>query len=663
MKFTSKERKLTTNQKTMAIELGLADQKKAIELLYSQYRYPVQTCVQELVSNAFDAMQDAGKADRPIKVQLPTELNDFYFSVRDYGNSMDEDTIKNVYMRVNASTKSNSNKAIGGFGIGSKTPWAYTDTFILKTFLNGLETQYALVKGRSSVSIVYQGKTDQENGTEVIFKANKGDEGVFKDALERVTVCAKTKPITNVKINTDFDEVDRITPSIRLIKSDHVDEKVCLNVGGVLYDVPSEFLQSRGVSYRYRNEELIGKIRNLTDRPVKLLIDLPIGAVMPLQTREGLFTGGDEGKQNKIMIKHVVKYALKQIDRVLAERKANVVDELTAIDYFSNGMLTLQDQFDINGMKFTHKGIKLPITDSVSYVSRYSSRGWGRTLKTGKKHTSNFFYYSDMKNVYFSELSSGKARLVKRFHNIAATSDVFILEVNQFDSKYVYNFLKEYTKAHNIETVDVPATQPRAKSTVDKSKIVYYDWADSRIGSFRLNEDSFDKEIVVFEKGKPSTYGINILKSLGYKAIWVAKNNYQRVLGQEGFLKEDDALDFERIAKMYVNFKVYSIVNKLGRKNTDYIMKQASDTKQKLFNTYHVEHGFGGYNGENLVEKLHELYGTRLDKAIQKLVKQRVRVVAIVDRVPLAQHVERPEWLKGEAKKHLDAYIETNINA
>ena len=97
MKFTSKERKLTSNKKTMSVELGLGDTKKAIELLYSQYRNPIRTCVQELVSNAFDAMQDAGKADRPIKIQLPNAVNEFYFSVRDFGNSMDEETIKNVY--------------------------------------------------------------------------------------------------------------------------------------------------------------------------------------------------------------------------------------------------------------------------------------------------------------------------------------------------------------------------------------------------------------------------------------------------------------------------------------------------------------------------------------------------------------------------------------
>ena len=114
MKFSSKETRLTSSQKTMAIELGLADQKKAIELLYSQYSRPIQTCVQELVSNALDAHKVAGNEHIPVKITLPNALNDFYFSVRDYGNSMDDDTIKNVYMRVNASTKSNNNKAIGG---------------------------------------------------------------------------------------------------------------------------------------------------------------------------------------------------------------------------------------------------------------------------------------------------------------------------------------------------------------------------------------------------------------------------------------------------------------------------------------------------------------------------------------------------------------------
>lgn len=168
MKYASKESRLIQPKNTMEIELGLNDTKKAIELLYSQYKMPIQTCVQELVSNAFDASQDS-KVTTPVRIELPDDLNSYTFSVRDFGNSMCKETIKNVYMKVNASTKANNNKAIGGYGIGSKTPWAYTDAFVLTTFLNGQETKYLMVKGRNSVSIIHEGITNEPNGTKVEF--------------------------------------------------------------------------------------------------------------------------------------------------------------------------------------------------------------------------------------------------------------------------------------------------------------------------------------------------------------------------------------------------------------------------------------------------------------------------------------------------------------
>lgn len=47
-----------------------------------QYKYKIRTSVQELISNAIDAQVEAGNADTPLKIQLPTRLEPT-FKLRD----------------------------------------------------------------------------------------------------------------------------------------------------------------------------------------------------------------------------------------------------------------------------------------------------------------------------------------------------------------------------------------------------------------------------------------------------------------------------------------------------------------------------------------------------------------------------------------------------
>ena len=376
MKYQATQTKFKSNNNLETLSLGINDTKKAIELLYSQYQYPIRTMVQELICNAFDAMQDAGKENVPISVDLPRALNKYHFIVRDYGNSMTPDQIKNVYMRINASTKSNSNKAIGGFGIGSKTPWAYTESFILTTYVNGIERQYLMVRGRETISKVYEGETDEPNGTKVTVKCERSDVERFEDAYLRAVLFAKTKPTCKLNNMLNLKEYHFVCDNVRIVEPNKFINSgdIYFSVGGVLY--PTHNISNR-FNYRSRDFYRFSLISNKA-----LIIDLPVSAMTPLQTREAL----DVSKKDNIaMFKKVVRKSIELIKKQIKAEKDQVNDLKSAIDYIrSNTWYKMIFNKEFSGMVVRENSIQFPeYSDKVFKVYTRKPKNYGgRNVRT-----------------------------------------------------------------------------------------------------------------------------------------------------------------------------------------------------------------------------------------------------------------------------------------
>lgn len=96
--------------------------------------------LREIACNAQDANIEAG-SKRPIEVKLPSKL-DPTLTIRDFGNGLSADDIKNLYCYYGESTKRESNSAIGYYGIGKFAPFSYGDNFVLISYHNGKKTTY-----------------------------------------------------------------------------------------------------------------------------------------------------------------------------------------------------------------------------------------------------------------------------------------------------------------------------------------------------------------------------------------------------------------------------------------------------------------------------------------------------------------------------------------
>jgi hypothetical protein len=176
---------------------SIAANGKAFKILIDGlYSNKIQAIIRELSSNAFDAQIAARRSALQFEMQLPNLL-DPSFSVRDYGTSLSHEDIMGLYTTVFHSTKENSNDEIGKFGLGSKTPFAYTDSFTVTAFLRGTKRVYGAYinpQGIPQISLMASETTSELDGLMVSFPVNGKDCGRFRLEAERVIEGFDVKP-------------------------------------------------------------------------------------------------------------------------------------------------------------------------------------------------------------------------------------------------------------------------------------------------------------------------------------------------------------------------------------------------------------------------------------------------------------------------------------
>lgn len=187
MKDTTKQQELSRVGVQKRTLCSIAINAKAFEMLARMYSNPIKAIIQELSANAVDSHIRAG-VSTPFQVKLPNRL-DPLFKIRDFGVSMSPDVIYNVYVNYMKSDKTGSNDEIGYFGIGSKTPLAYTDSFNICTFIDGIKRMYVLSYNEDRIPELNEFQetaTTEKNGVEISFAVKEDDFYTFKTTAESV---------------------------------------------------------------------------------------------------------------------------------------------------------------------------------------------------------------------------------------------------------------------------------------------------------------------------------------------------------------------------------------------------------------------------------------------------------------------------------------------
>lgn len=210
MKFHENEKTIETNieeSNSFTIQSTAKTFKILSNTLYSD---KISAVIRELSTNAHDANVEAG-SNKAFKVHLPDDIEP-WFSVRDYGNGMSHDYVLYLYSSYFSSDKTDRNDVTGAFGLGSKSPFSYVDSFTVTSIHQGVKRSYlAFVDdtGIPKISFLTQENTDEDSGVEVQVPVKPIDFFDFQEKAGSIYYYFDKKPIiTNGRL------IDRISCSV-----------------------------------------------------------------------------------------------------------------------------------------------------------------------------------------------------------------------------------------------------------------------------------------------------------------------------------------------------------------------------------------------------------------------------------------------------------------
>jgi len=159
---------------------------QAFKILSSSlYEDKERAVLRETVANAWDSHLEAG-ITTPVDITLPTESVPVLL-ITDYGIGMSHTQLTGIYSTYFSSTKASDNKLIGGFGLGSKSPFAITDEFTITSVHNG---EHSIVKAFLDAGVpkldtlLHEHNTNLPNGTEVSIPVlSTTRQSLLRDAL------------------------------------------------------------------------------------------------------------------------------------------------------------------------------------------------------------------------------------------------------------------------------------------------------------------------------------------------------------------------------------------------------------------------------------------------------------------------------------------------
>jgi len=163
------------------------------------YSDKILAVLREYSSNAWDAHRDAGLHHMPIMVHIPTS-DELLFTVRDFGKGLSHEDVFEIYTQYGSSTRRGSNDAVGMLGIGSKSGFAYSDSFTVISYHGGKKRIYIAVldpSDKGELQFVHEEDSD-ETGIEIQITVRQEDQGQFAKKAASLFQHYKPRPTINI---------------------------------------------------------------------------------------------------------------------------------------------------------------------------------------------------------------------------------------------------------------------------------------------------------------------------------------------------------------------------------------------------------------------------------------------------------------------------------
>jgi len=181
---------------TEGASFKMKSSRKAFQILSDLYSDKPLAIVRELGCNANDAMTAAGKSGQPFHIHVPNTLEP-WLTIQDFGTGISHQNIYDIYSTYFESTKTNTNDQIGCLGLGSKSPFCYTDNFSVTSIYNGekrIYNAYFAENGNPTIALMSSINTTEGNGVAIQIPIKEKDFGFFTSAIVKAFRFFDVKP-------------------------------------------------------------------------------------------------------------------------------------------------------------------------------------------------------------------------------------------------------------------------------------------------------------------------------------------------------------------------------------------------------------------------------------------------------------------------------------
>lgn len=464
---------------------GISDMGFILHLLRNKIYANIKKAIcQEITSNARDAHREVGKNSTPIEISLPTWLDPNY-RVRDFGPGISPDRMKNVFIKYAASTKRADNTQTGGFGLGAKTPFGYSDSFIINTYINGIHRSYSAVIDDTrcgKLVLMSESKTKEETGTEIVIPIQPRDFDEFKRETHRACKHWDVKPIIKggeILFN-DFtaDKIILEGSEWFITKNGRGDRETRLIVDGIEYPFNLEWLP----------EKIIPNFGYSTT----LYLKFPVGVVSLSANREQVELDDNTKTVVTARLKIVKAELRKRFEDAVKNSKTFLEANVSLHKIHSALNIEMPDDLLWNGVKLYGKHIRLDHGQATVYDRSTKNDSKGNTIVWAKRynrHASSTFDLNEETVFCLTSVENvsdrGAAAVLKSFPQAKSVTMLRFFEPKEIQEKNI----------HLLNPVQLTAYySPRNKVSAGLGRLIFYKFDATYNSWSRSSVDTFEKD-------------------------------------------------------------------------------------------------------------------------------------------------------------------------
>jgi hypothetical protein len=552
-----------------SMKFGIDNEGIIFDILSTKlYKNPLKILIQEYMCNARDSHREALRNRIPIDVILPTAI-DPYIQFIDYGVGISPERISKVFVKLGNSTKTDSDKETGGYGVGAKTAWSYIDSFTIITIFDKIEYRYIayIDNGVGKLDLISKIETDNRNGTVIKINIKANDFEQAEQYVFKTSFFWKTRPnIINSSMSFndyDFEYVQDLSAAVVNSVNNYSylsddGENVVIVIDGIIYDSVDNYINLNIFDLRYSNTT------------VYLFFDT--SELKPVINRESIFKDSNTVNILNLRINKLYESICNSIDLSGVENIKDICDVITGIDLTRFRIL--------KKFKVTNENFNIYYENEKFYID-LAEYGY----------CSRSYTFSKASNIMKSISVSDKLYLSgNELASIIVINDKFTKTVNNTK-------IKQFCKNKDSNQIII-ITTPYKKTPAKTEKITTLFKLLSSLDNVHNYSDMFRTTQVVtntdcyyYSINDDSWYQSEATIRLEFCDIFDLKKKYSRYVLYKG--RKSDIVKYVRMLNLYNDFADNSIVilkyNKNLKNNIDSTKILALVDLEDLFRSYLIK--------------------------------------------------------------------------